>query len=107
MATDALTKLIVLCCAFGYSLGFAAAMRSVIYVENFGLENLTNVYGLCSLFIGCGGFLGPMVGSLISDHFPNPVWTFLWGGSCMFAACLFMFFAPYVRRWEFGKKGPP
>lgn len=100
ISTDSLTVLIFLSAAYSLSLAFATSLRPLVYVENYGLQNLTNVYGLVSLFMGCGGFFGPLTAGIINNSNPTGPWPFIFGATCMFIASMLASLVPDVRKRE-------
>lgn len=86
---------------FGLCIGFANSLRAVIYVENFGLENLTNVYGLVSVAIGLGAMFGPLVAAFLKDWTESYMATFIFGGIGLIISSIAMLLTPIVRKREF------
>ncbi|XP_063702335.1 uncharacterized protein LOC134832280 [Culicoides brevitarsis] len=95
-----MTALILLCIIFGFSIGFSNSLRTIIYVENFGLENLTNVYGLVSVAIGIGAISGPLVAAYLKDTTHAYIWSFIYGGISLSLATLALFLTVILRKRE-------
>lgn len=105
--SHSLMKLIIICTIYGYFIGLGNSLRSLIFVENFGIENLTNSYGLCSLALGIGGLIGPMTAGAMADAGGDICWAFIYGVCAFSVSFVAMVLAPSIRRWEYDKKGPP
>jgi MFS family permease len=53
---------------FGFGYGSLAPMVPILIADRFGRHVLGTIYGLVTLFIGIGGFIGPLLGGLIYDY---------------------------------------
>lgn len=104
---DQFVPLLILCVFFGFFIGMTNSMRALVYVENFGLENLTNAYGLFSVAIGTGCVIGPVVAAKIRDITGDYFWSFIFGGVFMAISMFVTLLAPIIRNYEYKKKGPP
>ena len=40
----------------------------ILIADRFGRHVLGSIYGLVTLFIGIGGFIGPLIGGLVYDY---------------------------------------
>ncbi|CAN7982454.1 unnamed protein product [Ixodes hexagonus] len=58
------TMLLVYSAVFGFSIACFAALRSIIAVEMFGVEKLTNAFGLLLLFQGVASIIGSPVAGM-------------------------------------------
>uniref|UniRef100_A0A336MQ70 CSON003053 protein n=1 Tax=Culicoides sonorensis TaxID=179676 RepID=A0A336MQ70_CULSO len=97
---SALIELIILCTVFGFCIGFAASLRAVMYVENFGLENLTNAYGLFSLAIGIGALIGPSFAGYLKDLTNTYTIPFIFGGTTLIISSIILIVTPFTNKFK-------
>lgn len=72
-----------------------ATLRPIIVVELFGLENLTNAFGLQMMYMAVAVFVGTMVAGILYDCTNNYNNCFYMAGGClMFSA----FMLPFIRK---------
>lgn len=56
-----LIQYLIFAFAFGFSTGAYVGLTSVITVDLFGLDKLTNAFGMVLLFQGIASFVGPPI----------------------------------------------
>lgn len=79
----------VYCCFFALSLACYIALRSIVMVKLFGLEKLTNSFGISLLFQGVASLMGPPAAGKLFDATGDYTLTFVCTGLCfLFAALL-------------------
>lgn len=78
-------------------------MRPIIYVKTFGMEQLTNAYGLSSICKGICVLVGvPLIG-YIEDRTGDWTWVFLSSGIIAIISGLLMCFLTLVKSREISK----
>lgn len=70
------------CCVFGFFIASIACLRSMVLVELYGLDKLTNATGMMLLFQGIGSLVSTPVASVLKTHFGYPL-TFYVAGACI------------------------
>lgn len=76
------------------------ALRPIAYVQQLGLEKLTNAFGITSMFMGLSAAISvPILGSMI-EQTGNYVGTFVVAGFSLLFAGLVLFLLPVVGRIE-------
>lgn len=87
---------------FGVAASFMA-LRSVIYVEIMGIENLTRTFGMITMMLGIGIFIGtPALGSF-KNIFGTYTYTFVAAGALFIASGFLHGSLPWVKKWEESK----
>uniref|UniRef100_A0A336MKI9 CSON003052 protein n=1 Tax=Culicoides sonorensis TaxID=179676 RepID=A0A336MKI9_CULSO len=89
-------ELMIICAFYGVSSGFVTSLRTVLYVQNFGLANLTNAYGLLSVALGIGSISGPLIVAHIRDKTNSYVGSFIFGGTSLLFSSLFLCVIPFL-----------
>ncbi|XP_053963364.1 uncharacterized protein LOC128866559 isoform X1 [Anastrepha ludens] len=71
---------------YGVAPAFFSTLRAIIYVRVIGLEKLTNAFGLTTLAMGLGVFLGTTAAAILNDltHHYNAAFAF--SGVCLIMA---------------------
>ena len=89
-----------------FATGSAAYMTlpSIVVVELFGLERLTDCYGYLQLFRGVGAILGPPCGGFIAERRGNFTWAFALAGVLMISTGATQGLLPLVAKWEGERK---
>ncbi|XP_022648692.1 monocarboxylate transporter 12-like isoform X3 [Varroa jacobsoni] len=85
---------------FGFSIACFAALRSIIVVELFGLEKLTNAFGLLLLFQGVASLIGSPFAGLLYDLSGSYNLTFYFFGAVIAASGLMCLPVSAVMKWE-------
>lgn len=81
---------------------FLPALRPVVIVELFGLENLTNVFGLQLLLSGIAAFSGPTIAGMLYDSTKSYQYSFYLSGGCIIVSGTMYICIKRIRRWEVG-----
>lgn len=89
---------------FGFNVCVTNCMRSLIIVDLYGLERLTNGTGLLLLFMGVGNLFGTPIASVLKDVV-NYDAAFYFSGGLLILASIFGIFVRVVERSE--KKSAP
>lgn len=79
---------------------FTMVLRSVLYVQYMGLENLTSVYGIASMTMGIAALSGTYIAQAIQSNTGGYVMTFLFPGFCHLACSASFVLLHLVNRWE-------
>ncbi|XP_050296630.1 uncharacterized protein LOC126736356 isoform X2 [Anthonomus grandis grandis] len=98
-------QLVILYGLFGFLLASFAVLRTLQFVEMFGLENLTNCFGLNMLFMSAAAFSGTPIANIILTYTNNDfVPVFIFVGVCTSVSGLMLIPIKMVLRWETRKK---
>lgn len=76
LTAETLPMLILYAVIFGFGYGSLAPMMPILVADRFGRHVMGTLYGMLTVFIGIGGFIGPLLGGLIYDH--SGSYTALW-----------------------------
>lgn len=79
------------------------ALRSVVYVENMGIEKLTKTFGLCNLMLGLGIAIGTPTLGIFKKFTGSYEYTFMASGVFFVASGILHFMLPCVKKWEMKK----
>jgi len=94
------TSMSIYAAVFGIFLAAYTSLTSVILVEFWGLERLTNAYGLSLLPKGALAMIGPPIGGLLYDRTKSYDATFIYAGSVLVGGVLLGILMPFVpRKW--------
>ncbi|CAN8013288.1 unnamed protein product [Ixodes persulcatus] len=85
------------CMIFGSIVAAYILLTSIILVELFGLDNLTNSFGLLSLCRGAACMIGPPLAGSLFDFTGSYDVPFFLSGAMMVVSGIMSFFIPYVR----------
>lgn len=77
-----------------------ATLRPVIVVELFGLEHLTNAYGLQLMFMSVSVLAGTSLAGFLYDHTQDYNAPFYISGVCLLACAFLLIFIRRVRNYE-------
>lgn len=77
------------CCIFGFFVAGLACLRSMVLVELYGLEKLTNATGMMLLFQGLGSLVSTPIASTLKNSFGFSS-AFYFAGSFMFFSGLLL-----------------
>lgn len=83
------------------------AVRSVVYVEELGIENLTTTFGLTNLMLGTGVAIGTPLLGMFKEYTGSYEYTLLSSGLLFVASGVFHFILPVVKKWESSKIKTP
>ena len=89
-----------------YSSLFAAGtaaystLISIVIVELFGLEKLTNCFGILQFFRGVGAILGPPFGGFVAEQTGSYKWAFIMAGIAMIVSGIAQGFLLVTASWE-------
>lgn len=87
---------------YGFTTGAYVGLTSVITVDLFGLDKLTNAFGMLLLFQGIASFIGPPLAGFVCDRF-DPLQTFdppfYISGITIFLSGVMLFFVPPLQRY--------
>lgn len=98
------TMLLVYSAVFGFSIACFAALRSIIAVEMFGVEKLTNAFGLLLLFQGVASVIGSPVAGIFYDLTGTYDASFYVAGSVITLSGLMCLPLPWISRSERRRK---
>lgn len=101
------TMLLVYSAVFGFSIACFAALRSIIAVEMFGVEKLTNAFGLLLLFQGVASIIGSPVAGFFFDLTGTYDASFYIAGAVITLSGIMCFPLPWISRWERRRKEGP
>ncbi|XP_064470615.1 monocarboxylate transporter 12-like [Ornithodoros turicata] len=104
---DTYVLLLVYSAVFGFSIACFAALRSIIAVEMFGVEKLTNAFGLLLLFQGVASIIGSPVAGLFFDMTGTYNASFYIAGFVITLSGVMCFPLPWVSNWERKRKEGP
>lgn len=96
--------LLVYSAVFGFSIACFAALRSIIAVEMFGVEKLTNAFGLLLLFQGVASVIGSPVAGIFFDLTGTYDASFYIAGSLITLSGVMCLPLPWISRWEKRRK---
>lgn len=85
------------CMIFGLIVAAYILLTSIILVELFGLDNLTNSFGLLSLCRGAACMVGPPLAGSLFDYTGSYDWPFFLSGAMLVISGFMSFFIPCVR----------
>lgn len=88
---------IAACLIFGLIVAAYILLTSIILVELFGLDNLTNSFGLLSLCRGAACMVGPPLAGTLYDKIGSYDWPFFMSGVMMIVSGVMSFFVTRVR----------
>ena len=77
------TPLSLYTATFAFGLATYTTLQSIVVVELFGLERLTDCFGILQLFSGVAAILGPPFGGLVAEKSGNYFLSFLIAGATM------------------------
>lgn len=100
------TMLLVYSAVFGFSIACFAALRSIIAVEMFGVEKLTNAFGLLLLFQGVASVIGSPVAGIFFDLTGTYDASFYIAGVVIALSGVMCFPLPWISRWEKRRNEP-
>ncbi|XP_064470624.1 uncharacterized protein LOC135385315 isoform X2 [Ornithodoros turicata] len=89
--------IVTTCIIFGLIVAAYILLTSIILVELFGLDNLTNSFGLLSLCRGAACMVGPPLAGSIFDRTGSYDVPFFFSGSLMIVSGIMSFFITRVR----------
>lgn len=104
---DTYVLLIIYSAVFGFSIACFAALRSIIAVEMFGVEKLTNAFGLLLLFQGVASIIGSPVAGLFFDMTGTYDASFYVAGFVITLSGIMCFPLPWISNWERKRKEGP
>lgn len=70
------------CCVFGFFIASIACLRSMVLVNLYGLDKLTNATGMVLLFQGLGSLISTPIASVLKTYFSYRL-TFYVAGACI------------------------
>merc|ERR1719228_854952 len=76
----------VYCCLFALSIACYISLRSIVMVQLFGLEKLTNSFGISLLFQGVSSLMGPPIAGMMFEATGSYTLTFIAAGICLLVA---------------------
>ncbi|CAG7719375.1 unnamed protein product [Allacma fusca] len=88
---------------FGATGGVYVGLTSVILVDLFGLDKLSNAFGIVLMFQGIGTIFGPPVVGVLFDHFNNYVYGFWLAGITITISGSMLFLIPCIRKHRSNK----
>jgi len=94
------TSLAVMSAFFGAFIGAFVTLTPVILVDLFGVERLTNAFGILLLFQGVAAFVGPPLAGLMKESSGNYDVAFIAFGVMMAGSGAMLFFIPCLRSLE-------
>ncbi|GAU87242.1 hypothetical protein RvY_00124 [Ramazzottius varieornatus] len=89
--------LAIFAAVFGIFIGAFVTLTPVILVDLFGLERLTNAFGILLLFQGIASFVGPPIAGYLKEVTGDYDSAFLVFGLMMAASGAMLFFIPCLR----------
>ncbi|XP_066250782.1 monocarboxylate transporter 2-like [Euwallacea similis] len=98
------TQFIILCVIFGFNLASFAVLRALVFVELFGLENLTNCFGLNMLSQALAAFTGTPIANFIYTNTGSFTIVFLFSGLAIVASGVMLIPLRLLLKWEQGRK---
>jgi len=78
----------VYCCVFAFSIACFVSLRSIVMVQLFGLEKLTNSFGISLLFQGVSSLMGPPIAGKLFELTGTYTVSFVCTGLCFLVAAL-------------------
>ena len=93
-------SLAIYCAVFGLTIGAYVGLTSVIVVDLFGLEKLTNAFGLLLPFQGIASLVGPPIAGRLKDNLGSYDPGFYLAGTMIAASGLMLFFIPCIQRLQ-------
>ncbi|OWA50050.1 putative Monocarboxylate transporter 12 [Hypsibius exemplaris] len=97
---DNALKLQLFATFFGTFIGAFVTLTPVILVDLFGIERLTNAFGILLLFQGIAAFAGPPLAGLMRESSGNYDTAFIAFGFMMAGSGLMLFLIPCVKSME-------
>lgn len=85
---------------YGLGTAYFTTLRSVIFVNNLGLEKLTNAFGLNSLMLGVAALIGPTVAGIIRVQTQSYFLPLVYCAICIFMGGVILLMVPCIRKWE-------
>lgn len=85
---------------YGLGTAYFTTLRSVIFVNNLGLDKLTNAFGLNALMLGVAALIGPTVAGIIRVHTQSYFLPLVYCALCIFLGGVILLTVPSVRKWE-------
>lgn len=79
-------------------------LRSIVVVDLLGLENLTNAFGITSMFFGLGSFIGVPVAGVIYKYTGNYDGSFIFSGCSILLSGLLFIPLRRISNWETNRK---
>uniref|UniRef100_A0A5S6QQN6 MFS domain-containing protein n=1 Tax=Trichuris muris TaxID=70415 RepID=A0A5S6QQN6_TRIMR len=89
---------------FGFVIAAFVSLTSIVLVDELGLQNLTNSFGLLMLFRGVASVIGSPLAGALFDSTGSFFASFLFAGSLIFLSGLSGCAIPFVRRIERTKR---
>ncbi|XP_065201906.1 monocarboxylate transporter 12 [Planococcus citri] len=83
---------------YGFTTGAYVGLTSVITVDLFGLDNLTNAFGMLLLFQGVASFIGPPFAGMFCDYFDSYDPAFYITGVTIAFSGIMLYFIPSIER---------
>ncbi|XKL69356.1 hypothetical protein PGB90_007125 [Kerria lacca] len=83
---------------FGFTTGAYVGLTSVITVDLFGLDKLTNAFGMLLLFQGIASFMGPPIAGYLCERFNSYDPAFYLAGCAIGVSGFMLYFVPYIQR---------
>ncbi|XP_055334388.1 monocarboxylate transporter 12-like [Paramacrobiotus metropolitanus] len=85
---------------FGLFIGAFVTLTSVILVDLFTLEKLTNAFGILLFWQGIASFIGPPLAGILKESSGNYDSAFIVFGIMMAVSGAMLFFIPFIRKGE-------
>ncbi|KAH1022672.1 hypothetical protein HUJ04_012042 [Dendroctonus ponderosae] len=91
---------VIACALFGFNLASFTVLRALVFVELFGLENLTNCFGLNMLFQSLSAFSSTPLANVILLYTGGFQAVFLFTGSALLLSGALLIPLKPVLKWE-------
>ncbi|XP_077982347.1 monocarboxylate transporter 13-like [Glandiceps talaboti] len=96
--TTSYTGLAIMYAVFGFSNGIYNPLSTVVIKDFVGVKKLPYGQGLCQIFRGIGGLIGPPVTGLIFDANQSYNMCYIYSGSMLFLSGFILVFVPCIRK---------
>ncbi|KAL1491784.1 hypothetical protein ABEB36_012329 [Hypothenemus hampei] len=95
----------VICVIYGFTLASFAVLRALVFVDMFGLENLTNCFGLNMIFQSVAAFTGtPLANFILKMTSNNFMVVFIFVGSVLVVSGVLLIPLKFILKWEQNRK---
>lgn len=97
---DSFETFAIYAAVFGFTIGVYVGLTSVILVDLFGLEKLTNAFGLLLLFQGIASIIGSPIAGKLFDITQSYDWAFHLSGITVAFSGIILYFIPCIQRMQ-------
>ncbi|XP_017133113.1 uncharacterized protein LOC108149774 isoform X4 [Drosophila elegans] len=88
---------------YGVAPAVFATLRGLIYVKYLGLPKLTNAFGITSLAMGAGAFIGTTIAGEMIGNSGNYTAAFIFAGLCLMTAGMLKLLLPALVKFYYRK----